>query len=120
MRSSQAGEANKYVNKQLWNDVINANQVKIIGAVRRGTDSQPLPGKEKSHQEHSLSKGFTVKSQPDGEGQGEKHARLRKGTKEGTQINSSIQQIFTECPQRVPSTETESMGDRMAEGMPQQ
>jgi len=53
----------------------------MIGAVERDTDSQPLPHKGKSHEEHSPSKGFPRNSQPDEEGQGEGHARLRKGTK---------------------------------------
>ena len=53
----------------------------MIGAVKRVTDPQPLPHKGKSHQDHSPSRGFTRKSQSDEEGQGEGHARLRKGTK---------------------------------------
>lgn len=71
--------------------------------MRRSTGSQSIKGGKECHQGLSLSEGFTIESQPEGEA-GERQARLSKGTKESELILFS-QQIFTKCLPCVPSTE---------------
>ena len=67
MRSSQLGEENK-PEQTVMEGCENANLVKIIGAVRRGTDGLPARGRwGEASSENSLSEAFTIKSQPDGE-----------------------------------------------------